>query len=70
MCTAISGAMASPSTLRVAVCQPGQAPYVITTEDGMPAGFDVGNDPIVSCFHANSLMHLSQTCGTKLILFF
>ena len=44
MLWAISVAETSPSTLRVAVCQPGQAPYVITLDDGTPAGFDLGKD--------------------------
>ena len=32
----------SQSTLKVAVCKPGQAPYAITVGNGTLAGFDVG----------------------------
>ena len=38
----ISAAWAKPSTLKVAVCDPGQAPYAITLPNGSFAGFDVG----------------------------
>jgi hypothetical protein len=31
-----------PSTLKVAVCSPGQAPYAVTLPNGTLAGFDVG----------------------------
>jgi hypothetical protein len=33
-----------PSTLKVAVCSPGQAPYAVTLLNGTLAGFDVGID--------------------------
>ena len=36
------GVFGGQSTLKVAVCKPGQAPYAITQRNGSLAGFDVG----------------------------
>jgi hypothetical protein len=35
-------AQKSPSSLKVAVCNPGQVPFASMNEDGKLAGFDVG----------------------------
>jgi hypothetical protein len=35
----------SPSTLKVAVCNPGQLPYATMDSDGNLLGYDIGTNP-------------------------
>jgi hypothetical protein len=40
---AIPSARCAKSTLKVAVCNPGQVPYATVQDDGTLTGYDIGN---------------------------
>ena len=55
----------SPSTLKVAVCNPGQLPYANVDKDGNLEGFD-----IYALNHGkNTRFHVIKRCDLDIVLF-